>query len=343
MLLVIFGAGASFDSVPQWKNRSGPCEAHRPPLAKDLFEDRAPFVSVMDRYPACKPVVPLLRTSTPIEEQLAAFEEQARQYPQRHSQLTAIRYYLHDMLWECQSVWRQRNSGITNFATFIDAIERWRLRSGEPVCLVTFNYDTMLEDAMSQTLGITFDNFGKYILNYYKLIRLHGSLDWGHVVVMGKNPTNPNDIIRAARDGGIGGGLGFQVLPEFRKLNGASLDGMDGQILLPALAIPVEKKRAFECPPEHLQALANGLREVTKIIAIGWRAMEQHFLEMLRERLTGLKGDVDLMVVSGSENGTKGTMANLGMNETSPCKRELVDSGFTGLVNNIGLLESFLR
>ena len=84
--------------------------------------------------------------------------------------------------------------------------------------------------------------------------------------------------------------------------------------------------------------------DVTKIIAIGSRATEQHFLKMLHMRLTGLPEDVDLMVVSGSMKDGQETMNNLAIGPSVAQRRlVLLDRGFTDLVKNIGHLDEFLR
>jgi hypothetical protein len=72
-----------------------------------------------------------------------------------------------------------------------------------------------------------------------------------------------------------------------------------GKPMFPAIAIPVEKKRTFECPPQMLEELAVLLPHITKILVIGWRATEEHFLGMLGNRLTGLKAGVQLYIVAG--------------------------------------------
>jgi hypothetical protein len=191
MLLVIFGAGASYDSVyhrpppvAQFATnlarvqRFGPYEEFRPPLANQLFDDRPLFVDIMQSYPACKPLVNLLRGDVRVEQQLAKFEEQAKTFPERNRQLAAIRYYLHHMLWRCQSFWAIEHRGITNYLTFLDTIARWRYENGEQVCFVTFNYDNMLEEALSQVWDWQFTNLSKYTSRpEYKLIKLHGSVD----------------------------------------------------------------------------------------------------------------------------------------------------------------------
>ncbi len=96
MLLVIFGAGASYDSVyhrppPEAQfstnvariQRFGSYEESRPPLANQLFDDRPLFVEIMQTYPACKPLVNLLRGDVRVEQQLARFEEQTKTFPER--------------------------------------------------------------------------------------------------------------------------------------------------------------------------------------------------------------------------------------------------------------------
>jgi hypothetical protein len=77
---------------------------------------------------------------------------------------------------------------------------------------------------------------------------------------------------------------------------------VDGKPVFPAIAIPVEKKARFECPPEMLEALAGLLPGISKLVVIGWRATEAHFLSLLANKLTGLRPGIPLRIVAGSEN-----------------------------------------
>ncbi len=63
MLLVIFGAGASYDSVPARSFSFSQYNSlpDRPPLVKQLFDDRPEFVEDLDQFPLCKRIVPHLR------------------------------------------------------------------------------------------------------------------------------------------------------------------------------------------------------------------------------------------------------------------------------------------
>lgn len=203
--------------------------------------------------------------------------------------------------------------------------------------MLTFNYDTMIERSMEQVLGFKFDHFGRYIMDEkYSLIKLHGSVDWGHPLVIPASPRIPQQVLDEMEV--------LEVSEQFGKVSAIPMKLSDGTVGFPALAIPVENKSEFACPPEHIEALAKVIPQVSKIITIGWRATEQHFLKMLRSPLIGLKGGVDLMVVSGNIEGVRGTNNNLGLVNVSPAghKYPTVDTGFSGLIQNIEQLEKFL-
>src|ERR1700747_3679336 len=183
MLLVIFGAGASYDSVPHLppmpNAQRHPVEEDRPPLANQLFADRPIFVNAMERF--THPMVLVLRLrqeGVVVERELARFREEGKTFPQRYCQLAAIQYYLHFVLWNCQDQWRQRHRGITNYLTLLDEIERWRFEHKEKVCFVTFNYDTMLDQSMESELRLPIPHIDAYITwEDYCLIKLHGSVN----------------------------------------------------------------------------------------------------------------------------------------------------------------------
>jgi hypothetical protein len=241
------------------------------------------------------------------------------------------------MLWSCQDNWHNHHRGVTNYLTFLGEIDRWRYQHNEQVCYVTFNYDTMLERSMTDLWGCTFKDFNAYTSDLrFKLIKLHGSIDWGHELDR-LSPRTPQEVIRDAAV------LGINSSKEYRKVSRIPVKFDDGTVGFPALAIPVEKKGEFVCPQEHLGALAAIVPKVTKIITVGWRATEQHFLTMLKKKLTGLQGDVDLMVVSGDIRGVTETNANLGLvNVPSGRRYATVETGFSGLTKDMSRLEAFL-
>lgn len=181
--MVVFGAGASYDSVPHYPPRVFAEDdlPERLPLANQLFDNRSQFVSAMRRYPECRPVVPWLREladGVSLESELQRLQEEASETPERHRQLAAIGFYLHEMLWGCEVGWLKRSDGVTNHKTLLDQIRHYHRRLGG-VCLVTFNYDRMIEDALSSVGVAITDDLASYIASDFPLIKLHGSVDGG--------------------------------------------------------------------------------------------------------------------------------------------------------------------
>ena len=107
MLLVIFGAGASYDSVSQsiLARISEPDRQEwQPPLAADLFRDRSVFEEVLSRLPQCAALVSDLQrkvaAGASLEQELGIWvAREATEYPPRHRELMALRFYLQETLW----------------------------------------------------------------------------------------------------------------------------------------------------------------------------------------------------------------------------------------------------
>ena len=109
---------------------------------------------------------------------LQDLQSKARDYPRGLQQLAAVRYYLQYILWQCGIAWKNIAKGVTNYKTLLDQIERAN-KKNEPVCLVTFNYDTLLEDALSD-FGLSIETFADYTKKrpFYRVFKVHGSVTW---------------------------------------------------------------------------------------------------------------------------------------------------------------------
>src|SRR6266849_9161271 len=102
MLLVVFGAGASFDSTPLLRPGTSPSlELWRPPLANDLFGDRPGFREEFASFPQVVPLATRLGQASPhhpLERLLTVLRDEADKYTERHTQLAAVRYYLQKII-----------------------------------------------------------------------------------------------------------------------------------------------------------------------------------------------------------------------------------------------------
>jgi hypothetical protein len=332
VLLVIIGAGASYDSVTDlYRFSADDVENFRPPLAQELFQDRNAFGRVLDEFPQCASLVGQLRrniaSGSLLESELEAYQEQANEYSPLHRQLAAIRFYLQQILWICSERWQQLSNGVTNYAELFYRLDRWRHKNEERVCVVTFNYDVLLEFAVSGTLGISLDSVSSYVAtDEWKFLKLHGSVNWGHPTPSpgGTSYSKPG----RARQVLIEGAEQLEIPDEYILRTPDLHPQLDG-ILFPALALPVETKSVFECPSDHLLVLDDCLRETMKIVVIGWRGTERHFLEKLK-LLPGMAPKVQ--VVGSDEPGIRETLTNLASAGLAADRMQGVEGGFSAYV-----------
>jgi hypothetical protein len=254
MMMVVFGAGASYDSAParpsgKYPGRMLPA---RPPLATELFLDSGLFAAALRNFPQCNAIVPYLRSipaGVTLEHVLESLQAEGESDPERKRQMAAIRFYLHFMIWECGDAWVGETAGITNYVTLIDQLRRCR-ESSEPVVLVTFNYDRLIEEALN-SIGTTITDIPDYIKHdRFKLFKLHGSVHWGREVetpiadVVNRNAWEiGRELIDRASE--------LKISDRYRMSPHRPIGKIDNVPLFPAIAIPVETKRNFECPGDH--------------------------------------------------------------------------------------------
>ena len=321
MLMVIFGAGASYDSAQAYRLRNpggggaqnfgfaplplGDEGPWRPPLTRDLFLDSYRALGeIVRKYPKLIHILPRLREPThgrSVEQVLEALLEGSANNPEVQREITSVRFYLCELLQKVTQEWSTRTDGITNYGPLIKDILQFN-KPGQRVCLVTFNYDLLLERAL-YTFG--FDDKGpEAFLDSHpimKLFKLHGSVDWSRLVeIPGNSRMPPQQLIERADT--------IHVSDSYVRANATDPRQMFnfGKPIFPAIAIPVQTKSKddFECPRGHLSRLAELLPQITKILVIGWQAKEAHFNEMLRSNLPKLSR---VMVVGQNGADAEGT------------------------------------
>ncbi len=321
MLMVIFGAGASFDSCPTYPPfqrtpddapRFGPeVEGCRPPLANSLFDNRKIFIDTLDEFPQCKGVVPSLRDTavqqgkTSIETRLEEIRTAALGNGDAAREMVAVRCYLQRALWRCEVAWSKETHDVTNQLDLLREIDMANT-SREPVCLVTFNYDRLLEAALKlRGPAYKFEKMQDYTAGDrpFRLFKLHGSVDWG------LEYANPLTIMQSTSSGAEAARTAIEQgwprrQPEVYVFSSAlTLQSHDGRPIFPAIAIPVEVKNEFQCPKPMQEALKQLMPDVTRVIVIGWRASEANFRDLMN---THLRPGVRIFVVAGGREEAMG-------------------------------------
>ena len=289
MLMVIFGAGASYDSVPsrQPSTHKRGALPTRPPLADELFLPEGLFAESLQSFRRVSPIVPYLQAHNPqvtIEHRLEELQAEGESDPERKRQIAAVRFYLHFMIAQFEHEWNEVAAGVTSYVTLLDRLRR--SRGTDPVLLATFNYDRLIENAL-QSVDINITDLSDYIRHdSFKLFKLHGSTHWAREVeqppianVKDKNVWQiAYELIDRAPE--------LKISDRYRIIDERPIGKFDETPLFPALAIPVETKRVFECPSEHLDCLCAHLPKVKRILIVGWRGTEEHFLGLLKSHLS---------------------------------------------------------
>jgi hypothetical protein len=358
--MVILGAGASYDSSPDYPPEP-PEDAHvkvggglivlrevRPPLANHLFESRDAFALAAERLPKCKPILDQLRRRSPptsVEQELEKLQEKAIGYPEGLRQLASVQFYLQWVIGKCQSDWNRSIYSHTTYHTLIGQIDR-QMR-GESVCLVTFNYDTLLEEAFV-SLGRMFESLDDYVSRTeYKIVKLHGSVNWARELTSAYQ-VNTADQIAVANEVAMKADTlkasdTYLIIPdEYREswvVGFMDVPGKPGrQAVLPAIAIPLEKKHDYVCPPSHIQVLKECISKTDKLLVIGWKGADENFLKLLSERLDA---EIPKMIVSSGNDSAENIKSTLQGQGIDGAHWRIGQHGFTSEVQS-GSIERFI-
>ncbi len=270
MLLVVFGAGASHDSVPT-TDKPMP-DQFRPPLAQGLFEPNGPFEAMLSRFPMCQGLVGVLRLAVEqgvlIEDELEKMRQLGERGGRIASELLAIQYYLWHALYECARGWHGAANGVTNYSILLTYLDAYKAASGDDIVFTTFNYDDMFERAL-EAHGYLFQTLDDYCREEgLAVIKVHGSVRWRRLSkeVLPEGLTDDQIIERAPT-------LSEDYVQRPDR-------NVDGRAAVPAVAVPTRGKLNFVCPSDHLNFLKNRIKKVTKILVIGWAGNDRHFVDL---------------------------------------------------------------
>lgn len=337
-LLVVFGAGASYDA-----DAKAVVGHARMPLSAQLLDTQYGFPLIFNKYQRCQPM--FLRLRKLMQEHDCGLEEALGRYISRGESGTntvlqnvaMFRLYLREVINAVTSDIRLASVNSNNYVALLESVQWWAgAQRDAKVCLVTFNYDRLLEDAIGQVWGREFkrlDHYGwKADLGVFKP---HGSIDWYW-------PTDQSVLemtLDALRSG--------QVTPTYAGndaiLSGYSPDGMTlsnhGHAVLPALALPTDGKHFVG--ERELKSLWAFLPQVSHFLSVGWAGQEPHVITLLENGLRpGIRGQA---VVGGTSDADAVVAALDVAKRLETLSLELTTSalGFTGWLASNGF-ESFI-
>ncbi|MBI4087161.1 hypothetical protein HY416_04275 [Candidatus Kaiserbacteria bacterium] len=298
--LIIFGAGASFD-YSAFGNIA--------PLTNDLVSERFLHHDLLEKYQGANDLLSDMvhqvhTRNRAFETVLSEMRERAAHSPQLLSQFAALEFYLKALFKRIStpSDLTRRAYQVNNYRIINNRIHAY---SGGRANIISFNYDTLFE----HTLGAKAPkNMLEYISGDIKIFKLHGSHDWLHIQprsLMGGDPkTEAEDIdwylgrpdfienIRARND-----------TSPYHELELHERPNRNRYAWFPAIAVPLNSKDRYVCPPRHIQALEQVLPKIDRVLIIGWKAGDQLLLEMLSRHLPNF--GYKLLVISGTVDGAQ--------------------------------------
>ena len=289
--LIILGAGASFDCVPEIRHASK--ERFRPPLTKNLFDKQ--FEDIINKYSEVKDlassILASLRGGDNFEKILSDIKEKSQKNPDRLKQLVDFEMYLQDLFKQISNEFGNQTG--SNYGALIQEINDGFKRA----CIVNFNYDLLLEEILKERIT---EDLNSYVNGNIKVIKVHGSCDWVYPIYDDfddiKDPRkflleNPlfTEQCRKEKSQKISRKKGYVIFNQVRKKF----------LYCPAIAIPLYGKDGFVCPKSHIDVLERSLLEVDRILIIGWAANDPHLINLIKDKI---KRPIGITIVAGNKN-----------------------------------------
>lgn len=244
------------------------------------------------------------------------------------------------LLENCSNNYPPHNS---NYAALINKLAD---NSEIKVTFITFNYDTLLERALSKyvnpKLGTDERTIGDYLKGNIPLIKLHGSINWSYKIPTPNGVDNEHqwlseriEVLAKLNPDDIGIRSPTGTFMYFIDSDGD--DDLVPQMNFPALSIPVSSDKHFSCPTTHLDTAIEAIKEANHLVTIGWRGNEEHFMGLLKTHCL----PEHLTVVSQTEESAERVIQHLQKYVTTKGHRGIGGgfSGFTQMFNQSKLGE----
>lgn len=291
-LIVVVGAGASLDcAVPGFPGATD--NLWLPPLTKDLFASRGSFLGILQEYPyAISAATEFVRRNTLGEKlQIEAFlreRKEARNHIHQR-EFHHVVLYLQRLFWEIsRRYFLHRRHG----NAYLDLLTQIHSRSPQDgfsdVCLVSMNYDLLLDLAVETKFGVPLSRIDLFLDFYprWSLVKFHGSVNWAIQVKVDRERT-----VQRVKT--------FDFVKPFVDANMAAVEPADSPIMVvdpeqimggqkdsifyPALSVPVLGKYQPVCPENQIHALRRALSaDEIALLIIGFSARDKDIMDELK-------------------------------------------------------------
>lgn len=294
-LLVVVGAGASFDCWPEHVRTA--INQQKLPLANDLFSTLPTQGAILNEYNLMGLASRLRKKekasgkSFDVEAELATISKLAEAIGDKNTiqSLFKARFYIHRITNILTKKTLSHTNSHTVYVDLLNQLKEWIDQSPTTrfVDIVVFNYDNLIEKAMETVYNYDWRNKTQQLpLNAYfagnnmRIYKPHGSINWGREILKNGSHFSYGDIENVFREfDQLELAHGFQFIdPD------VITDPGMGKIFIPAIAVPFKTKTNFdECPQGMQVEMLKAIKNANKIITLGWKGADENFTSLLSE------------------------------------------------------------
>ncbi|WP_394774463.1 hypothetical protein [Flavobacterium sp.] len=286
--MVILGAGASFDFSFDGKI----LEKDRPPLTYNLFNDE--YDKILSSYPGANVLASEVLQALDVERFFQEQWEDVKKYhnPDLLNKIINTQYYLQNLFMDVSD--KCKNVKRSNYNSLMSLASKYTVSKGEPILITSFNYDTLIEQAIEAVSGYAYKKIDDYIDTNRKLIlfKPHGSWNWVRYFKNNATATTPAtknqlfslDLYLKKKTYSE---LFLEIDDKVAIDNSPSLTNNSPTFkrFLPQLLIPFTDKDDFVMPMNQRLLLEANLDKIQEILIIGWKGTEQVFKDLLRSKI----------------------------------------------------------
>lgn len=310
--LFIFGAGASSFCIGLEHEKSFREDHLCPPLGVDLFDNR--FQMFIAKYRGVNALIPAFELAQKNIEKTFQKEWEKivrRKDVDRLNKLISCQYYLQELFIEVsnrvKSMHTRENAHAQLFHHLLESVN-----DNEQIGIVSFNYDTLVEDSISRVTFEEFSSINSYasFSSKFCLFKPHGSCNWGWKFTGGEYfQLYSNEIAdKIVKEKVLLADIYFHHIDKLFSVVSKHSYGFEAKVArngigfysinkerievfsknkgyFPALLVPFSLKDEFLMPYSHDTKLDIMLEKVEEIVCIGWKGNEELFNSRLKSKI----------------------------------------------------------
>ena len=296
-LLVILGAGASYDLFPSEDPNYKEIitqDDYRPPLTKHLFKNHGVYQTYLKDFPKASSIASVIRGELRgrgednLEEILNELNKSDNF--QRIQAYRQIPLYLQKLFFNISNEYTEQS---TNYDNLVQKIDDAGIQQ---TLFLTLNYDLFLEKSLNRIYGVQFNEINDFIQKKWALIKLHGSADWWKRIRNNYDHsfTDGVEAINSIKENILD--LSDDI---YIRKNNKIRDNHSGIIYYPAISAPINDKKNYACDESHYNHLTQFLKTCTNIMIIGCSMTDHDLLDCLKENIQSISR---LKIVTGQKD-----------------------------------------